>query len=74
MVPVHAAALRGLKAVWIDAGTRDEYFLDLGAQAFRQALADIGVDSRFELFDATHGAIEYRYPLAVRYLSERLSA
>ncbi|CAN5715418.1 MAG: esterase family protein [Actinomycetota bacterium] len=74
MVPGHADALRGLKAVWIDAGTRDEYFLDLGAQAFRRALADVGVtDVAFELFDATHGAIEYRYPLAVRYLAERLS-
>jgi hypothetical protein len=75
MVPGHADALRGLKAVWIDAGTRDEYFLDLGAQAFCRALADVGVtDVAFELFDATHGAIEYRYPLAVRYLAERLSA
>ena len=27
----------------------------------------------FELFDGTHGAIEYRYPLALRYLAERLT-
>jgi hypothetical protein len=25
-----------------------------------------------ELFDATHLAIEYRYPLGLRYLAERL--
>jgi hypothetical protein len=25
-----------------------------------------------ELFDATHMAIEYRYPLGVKYLAERL--
>ena len=31
-------------------------------------------DVFFELFDATHGGIEYRYPIAVRYLAERLSA
>ena len=30
-------------------------------------------DYFFELFDATHSAIEYRYPLAVKYLAERLS-
>ncbi len=29
MVPAHAEALRGLRAIWIDAGTRDEYRLDL---------------------------------------------
>jgi Putative esterase len=75
MVPRHADALRGLRAVYIDAGTRDEWFLDLGAEAFRRALAGIGVtDVRFELFDASHMGIEYRYPIAVRHLAERLSA
>ena len=29
------AAAAGLRAVWIDAGNHDEYFLDLGATAFR---------------------------------------
>ena len=73
MVEAHADALRGLRAIYIDAGTRDEYFLDLGAEAFRRALERIGVtDVFFELFDAKHGSIEYRYPLALRYLAERL--
>ena len=27
----------------------------------------------FELFDATHDGIEYRYPLSLAYLAERLS-
>jgi S-formylglutathione hydrolase FrmB len=74
MVPAHAQALRGMKAVFVDAGRRDEYYLDLGAEAFRRALADVGVtDVRYELFDATHAAIEYRYPIGLRYLAERLS-
>ena len=73
MVERHADALRGLRAIYIDAGTRDEYFLDLGAEAFRRALERIGVtDVFFELFDAKHGGIEYRYPGAIRYLAERL--
>jgi len=74
MVPGHAEALRGMSAIYIDAGKRDQYFLDLGAEAFRKALADIGVtDVFFELFDATHTAIEYRYPLSLQYLAGRLS-
>ncbi len=74
MVDRHADALRGLRAVYIDSGMRDQFFLDLGAEAFRRALERIGVtDVFFELFDATHSAIEYRYPLAVRYLAERLT-
>jgi Putative esterase len=73
MVDAHADALRGLRAVYVDAGRRDEYFLDLGAEGFRAALERVGVtDVFFELFDGAHGAIEYRYPLALRYLAERL--
>jgi hypothetical protein len=75
MVPGHADALRSMRAIYIDAGTKDEFFLDLGAEAFRRALERIGVtDVSFELFDATHMSIEYRYPLALKYLAERLSA
>ena len=74
MVAAHTDSLRSMKAIYIDAGKRDEYFLDLGAEAFRRALADVGVtDVFFELFDATHASIEYRYPLALKYLAERLS-
>jgi S-formylglutathione hydrolase FrmB len=74
MVPGHADALRSMRAIWIDAGTRDDWWLDLGAEAFRRALDDAGVhDCAFELFDATHALIEYRYHLAVGYLADRMS-
>jgi S-formylglutathione hydrolase FrmB len=73
MAPEHADALRSLRAIYIDAGTRDEFFLDLGAEAFRRELEKLGVtDVFFELFPAKHGQIEYRYPGAIRYLAERL--
>jgi S-formylglutathione hydrolase FrmB len=76
MVPAYGEALRGLRAIWIDAGTRDEYHLDLGAQAFRAALRDVGVADEsvhFELFDAGHGSIEYRYPLSLAWLCDRIA-
>jgi S-formylglutathione hydrolase FrmB len=74
MVADHANALHGMKAIYIDAGKRDEWYLDLGAEAFRRELEAIGVTNTvfLELFDATHMAIEYRYPLGVKYLAERL--
>lgn len=74
--PRYAEALRSQKAIWIDAGTRDEYHLDFGAVAFRRALTAAGVPDEtvhFELFDGKHGAIEYRYPLALAWLCERLA-
>jgi hypothetical protein len=74
MARTHGEALRSLGAVYIDAGTKDEWYLDLGAEAFRREAEAAGVaDVRFELFEATHMAIEYRYPLGVQYLAERLT-
>ena len=75
MVAGHSDALRSMRAIYIDAGRKDEWYLDLGAEAFRRELEEIGVtDVFFELFDATHMGIEYRYPLSLKYLAERLSA
>ena len=59
----HADALRGLRAIYVDAGTRDEWYLDLTAEWLRRELTALPVpDLHVELFDATHLAIEYRYP------------
>jgi hypothetical protein len=68
-------ALRSMRAIWIDAGKSDEYFLDLGALAFRKVLAELEVPDdaiRFELFEGTHGNIVWRYPLSLAFLAERL--
>ena len=74
MAPRYADALRSLRAIFIDGGRSDEWYLDLGGEAFRRALEQIGVtDVRFELFEGGHMGIEYRYPIALRYLAERLS-
>jgi hypothetical protein len=76
MAPVHADALRSLHSIWIDAGTRDDYFLDIGAEAFRDELRRIGVAEdviRFELFDATHSGTDYRYPLSLAWLCQRMA-
>ncbi|MGW4841363.1 alpha/beta hydrolase [Nocardia brasiliensis] len=76
MVPKYAEALRGLRGIWIDGGTRDEWYLDIGGQAFRAALlvADVPADIiQFELFDAGHGGIDYRYPLSLAWLCHRIA-
>jgi hypothetical protein len=68
MAPHHADALRSMRRVYLDAGRSDEWFLDLGAQAFAAELDKLGVDHTLELFDGKHGGITYRYPGAIREL------
>src|SRR3954447_10246043 len=68
-------ALQSMRAIWIDAGKSDEYYLDLGAVAFRKVLEELEVPDeviRFELFEGTHGNIVWRYPLSLAFLADRL--
>jgi len=67
--------LQSMRSIWIDAGTRDDYFLDVGAEAFLAQLRAIGVSEdviRYELFDATHAGIDYRYPMSLAWLCQRM--
>jgi hypothetical protein len=75
MAAGHAEALRSMRAIWIDAGRSDDYYLDLGAQAFLAELSALGLEERvrFELFEGTHGGIAWRYPAAIRFLAEAMA-
>jgi len=69
-------AVRNLRGVWLDAGDHDEYFLDLGALALRDAVLAAGLPAErlhFELFSGGHGGMTPRYPLSLAFLVERLS-
>ncbi len=72
MAPRHAQALRSMRRIYLDAGGRDEYFLDLGAQAFAAELSALGVEHTLELFDGTHSGVAWRYPGAIRELATAL--
>ena len=74
MAPGSADALRSLRRIYLDAGRGDEYFLDLGAQAFARELDEIGAAYTLELFDGRHGGIAYRYAPAIRELIVALAA
>ena len=72
----YAAALRGMRAIWIDAGRSDEFHLDLGAIAFHRATEAAGVDENalnFELHDGGHFNSVWRLRSALTFLAERLA-
>jgi hypothetical protein len=68
MAAEHAEALRSMRRIYLDAGKGDEYYLDLGAQAFASELDKLGVEHSLDLFDGKHGGLTYRYPGAIREL------
>jgi hypothetical protein len=63
-----------MRAIWLDAGKKDEYYLDNGAVAVSKELDAIGVSHSFELFDAGHMSIQYRYPRSLAFLAKALAA
>jgi hypothetical protein len=73
MVRRYADELRSMRAVWLDAGRRDEWYLDNGAVAVSRELEKIGVEHTLELFDAGHMAIGYRYPRSLAFLATALA-
>jgi enterochelin esterase-like enzyme len=76
LIAAHADAVRGLRAVWLDAGDADTYFLDLATIALRRAFGAAGLPDdrlRFELFPGGHRGLSWRYPLSLEFLVGSLS-
>jgi hypothetical protein len=62
-----------MRRIYLDAGRSDEFYLDLGAQAFAAELERLSVKYSLELFEGAHGGISYRYPGAIRELVHALA-
>lgn len=62
-----------MKRIYLDAGKSDEWYLDLGAQAFAKELARMGIQHSLDLFAGTHMGIQYRYPGAIAELARALA-
>ena len=73
MAPQRGEWLASMKHIYLDAGRSDEYYLDLGAQAFSRELERLGIEHTLELFEGAHGGIQYRYPGAIAGLARSLS-
>jgi enterochelin esterase-like enzyme len=73
MAPNRADELSSMRRIYLDAGKSDEWYLDLGAQAFAAELDKLGVEYTLELFEGKHGGITWRYPVAIRELVVALS-
>jgi S-formylglutathione hydrolase FrmB len=72
--PECRASLHALKALYIDCGSRDQYFIHYGARAFVQRLEQAEIPHRYEEFDDGHSNIDYRMDFSLPYLYEAVAA
>jgi S-formylglutathione hydrolase FrmB len=73
MVEQYAENLKSLKLLFIDAGTRDEFALDLGARILCKKLKDFHVPHLHEEFDDGHFNIPYRYNRSLELISRNFA-
>ena len=72
LVEKHVENLRSLKLLFTDAGTRDEFALDIGARVLSKKLTEYNVPHLHEEFDDGHFSISYRYDRSLELISEKI--
>jgi enterochelin esterase family protein len=73
LVEKHVENLKSLKLLYLDAGAKDEFALDLGARILSKKLNEFGIPHIHEEFDDGHMNISYRYNRSLELISERIS-
>ena len=74
MIATHAQALRRMNLIFVDAGTRDEHNLDLGARIFVRRLQTLGIACEHQEFDDGHRGTAYRYDVSLPKLAATIGA
>lgn len=72
LVERHAAALRSLRLLWFDCGTRDEWHLHHGTRMLARRLRAAGVPHVHEEFDDDHKQVGYRHEASLPVLARAL--
>ena len=73
LVEKHSAALKSLKALYIDCGDIDQFNLFYGARRMHRRLEELGVRHTYEEFSDDHSAIDYRMDRSLPILSKALA-
>jgi enterochelin esterase-like enzyme len=68
-----AEALRSLRGLWIDCGTRDQYHLLWGNRQIHRRLEALGVPHEYREFDDDHSDVDYRMDESLPFLHSRVS-
>jgi enterochelin esterase family protein len=73
MMDRHLDALRRARLLFLDCGTEDEFFLELGARQFSAKLKANGIAHEYQEFPDGHMGISYRYDVSLPKLAAALA-
>ncbi len=67
-------SLTRLRGLYIDCGSRDQYFIQYGARAFVNRLVAAGIEHRYVEFDGTHSGVDHRMDHSLPFLYEAMTS
>jgi len=73
MVERYSRALRRMRLLYIDCGTKDQYNLIWGARTLHAKLTKLRIGHVYEEFEDTHSNIQYRYDTSLPMMWRALS-
>ena len=73
MVEAHVEALRAMRCLYLDCGTKDEFNLHLGARVLARKLEHHRVPFHHEEFEAGHFDVSYRYDVSLPMLAAAIN-
>ncbi len=73
MMATHARALKSLRLLFVDAGTRDEWNLHLGARRFARKAHALGIRVQHQEFDDGHMDVSYRYDVSLPLVARAIA-
>ena len=72
LVAKHAKALKSLRGIYIDCGSRDQYHIHYGSRILSKRLAEAGIRHTYEEFEDNHSDIDYRMDVSLPFLYKAL--
>lgn len=65
--------LRGLRLLYMDCGSRDQFHLHFGARLMARYLTARGIAYEYDEFDDNHSSVQYRYDVSLPKLAAALA-
>ena len=72
MVARHAKALKSLRGIYVDCGSRDQYHIHYGTRTLSKRLSEAGIGHRYEEFEDNHSDVDYRMDVSLPFLTKAL--
>lgn len=72
-LPESLVSLQRLRGLYLDCGSRDEYFLHFGSRALVRKLVEHDIDHVYQEFDGGHSGVDHRLDVSLPFLYRALA-